>query len=103
LFEKKSLPYPDSDLGELAKGSKLSQQIENYASLGENPFLEYAKFDGRVCRKYQILAFNIDFMCLQYFFLNYKYMYMNDIKGISILIPEPYRNLSDETPVQFDC
>lgn len=49
LFEKKSLPYPDSDSGELSKASKLTQQIENYASSGENPFLEYAKFDGRVC------------------------------------------------------
>lgn len=49
LFEKKSLPYPDSDPGELSKASKLSQQIENYASSGENQFLEYAKFDGRVC------------------------------------------------------
>lgn len=47
LFEKKSLPYPDSDPGELSKASKLSQQIENYASSGENRFLEYAKFDGR--------------------------------------------------------
>ncbi|XP_053403288.1 target of rapamycin complex 2 subunit MAPKAP1-like [Mercenaria mercenaria] len=45
LFEKKDLsPLKWSDTSLI---SRLSEQLDSSASMGENPFLEYAKFDGK--------------------------------------------------------
>ena len=48
LFQKKEL-LPPEDLDEKAHSySRLSDLLESSMSMGENPFLEYAKFDGKV-------------------------------------------------------
>ncbi|XP_053398792.1 target of rapamycin complex 2 subunit MAPKAP1-like isoform X2 [Mercenaria mercenaria] len=45
LFEKKDLsPLKWSDTSLI---SRLSEQLDSSASMGENPFIEYAKFDGK--------------------------------------------------------
>ncbi|XP_052790210.1 target of rapamycin complex 2 subunit MAPKAP1-like isoform X2 [Mya arenaria] len=46
LFEKKSLPDPETTCS-FPSISRLSEQLHTSASMGENPFLEYAKFDGK--------------------------------------------------------
>ncbi|XP_067661871.1 target of rapamycin complex 2 subunit MAPKAP1-like [Haliotis asinina] len=43
LFEKKEVPPQESS----RKGSFLSQQLDTHGTKGDNPFTEYAKFDGR--------------------------------------------------------
>ena len=51
LFEKKQLSYPEptsDDQNSRPPPSALSLQLEGFASLGTNPFLEFTKFDGRV-------------------------------------------------------
>ncbi|KAK7094489.1 target of rapamycin complex 2 subunit MAPKAP1-like [Littorina saxatilis] len=54
LFEKKEVAVitPDGDAteGETPKKvSKLSKLLEDFSKYGENPYMEYAKFDGRSC------------------------------------------------------
>lgn len=50
LFEKKELPTVKPAQG--ATLSLLTEQLDSSASQGENPFLEYAKFDGKVSTGY---------------------------------------------------
>lgn len=45
LFEKKTLSPVKQEPTTLI--SRLSEQLDSSASMGENPFLEYAKFDGK--------------------------------------------------------
>lgn len=47
LFEKKEVP-PITVKESTRKGSFLSQQLNTHGMKGDNPFTEYAKFDGRV-------------------------------------------------------
>jgi len=48
LFEKKALPSPEHRQAQSSMISMLAEQLHTSASLAENPFLEYAKFDGKV-------------------------------------------------------
>lgn len=51
LFEKKDIK-DNTDLvqpqGPAKVMSGLTKQLENVGKMGENPFMEYARFDGRV-------------------------------------------------------
>lgn len=47
LFDKKQLPSENEEKKK-PKMSSLSWLLENAAITGSNPFLEYAKFDGKV-------------------------------------------------------
>lgn len=49
LFDKKQLPQENEEKKK-PKMSSLSWLLENAAITGSNPFLEYAKFDGKVFR-----------------------------------------------------
>ena len=48
LFQKKELPVPLAVDEKAHSYSRLSDLLESSMSIGENPFLEYAKFDGKV-------------------------------------------------------
>ena len=48
LFVKKDLSPVRSHNPTSFTMSRLSEQLDSSASMGENPFLEYAKFDGKV-------------------------------------------------------
>ena len=61
LFQRKELLPPEA-LDEKAHSySRLSDLLESSMSMGENPFLEYAKFDGKVNIKEWILSFCVSF------------------------------------------
>lgn len=47
LFEKKELSPPQDPLKKDVPYSRLTDLLESSVSMGENPFLEYAKFDGK--------------------------------------------------------
>ena len=51
LFEKKELSPPQDPLKKDVPYSRLTDLLESSVSMGENPFLEYAKFDGKVRQK----------------------------------------------------
>ena len=48
FFEKKPLSPPQDPEKKEVPYSRLSDMLESSVSMGENPFLEYAKFDGKV-------------------------------------------------------
>lgn len=53
LFERKNFRHTDKDVY-IKKHSLLSDQLEKCPNLPQNPFAEYAKYDGNVRKIYVV-------------------------------------------------
>ena len=60
MFDKKILPTQTETEKMKPKVSTLSLMLENATMQGTNPFLDYAKFDGKVCTEYYVTIFICD-------------------------------------------
>ena len=75
LFEKKELSPPQDPLKKDVPYSRLTDLLESSVSMGENPFLEYAKFDGKV-RQNKVGAISIENLCTSYYQLQPARIYL---------------------------